>query len=122
MKTRGNRDPAAMRVQARVQDYALAITDASFVTVRDLRLFATTVYAGGEKHRVRDISNVRFDSLEFIHPSAGRRLLGDFEFSSPTTLRKKYPRDPANLSFYNCSLYGGEGHPLVNMGGRSLSM
>ena len=44
---RGAQDPNALHVQARVQEYAIAITDSSHVVVSGLRFFATTIYAAG---------------------------------------------------------------------------
>ena len=82
-----------MRVQARVQDYALAITDASFVTVRDLRLFATTVYAGGESN-AEDISNIRLDSLQLVHPSAGKRVVAWPEALTQLPLQWPWQAEP----------------------------
>ena len=64
----GSTDPNGIRVQARVQEYAIAMTDSSHVRVHGLRFFATTIYAAGENFGTRDLRNVRLDSLELVHP------------------------------------------------------
>ena len=105
-----------------MQEYAIALTHADFVTIRDLRFFATTVYAGSESND-EDISNVRLDSLELVHPSTGKRIVGEYESIAPTTLRKKKSNDaapPANLTMYNTSFFGSEGSPTLNLGGTGV--
>ena len=105
-----------------MQEYAIALTHAEHVTIRDLRFFATTVYAGGETN-AEDISNVRLDSLQLVHPSAGKRLLGEYEKLAPTTLRKKQSNEnspPANLTMFNTSFFGAEGSPTLNLGGTGV--
>ena len=59
--------------------------------MRGLRFFATTLYAAGEapSQADSDLHNVRFESLTLVHPSAGQRLLGEYEHSQPTTLRRR---------------------------------
>lgn len=83
-------DPNGMRVQARVLEYALAMTDASHVVISGMRFFGTTLYAAGEGFgATRDLHHVTFDSLELIHPSAMKRNLGNVNDVWPTTLLRR---------------------------------
>ena len=45
LKTRSNRHPCELRVQARVQEYAFRICNTQYLTLRDLTFFGTTVWA-----------------------------------------------------------------------------
>jgi hypothetical protein len=122
LKTRGDVDPAMLgEVSARVQEYAIAISGCSHIVVKGLRLFATTVYAGGEGNSANvDIHNIRLDSLQLIHPSAMKRLLGDHSNSWPTTLARKTGTGTANNTLFNCTFFGTEGHPLINSAGSGV--
>ncbi len=102
------------RMQARVQEYAIVITNSSGLAVRGLRFFATTLYARG----VRDVT---FDSLVLEHPSAQKRLLGDVSSSWPTTLvGDASATSDSRLAFFNCTLRGAEGAPVLNVSGNGL--
>ena len=115
LKTRGDVHPSAMRVTARVQTYALAVIGCTHLVIHGMRLFATTVYVGGEgSSSGQDVHNIRLDSLQLVHPSATKRILGEHRFSWPTTLARKRTADAANNTLYNCSFFGAEGHPLIN--------
>ena len=89
-----------------------------------LSFFATALYAAGEGTKAwQDLHDVTFDSLAFRFPSAQKRLLGDVERAWPVTLRRKATseaRGAANLTLYNCTFYGSEGHPQVNSGGSGV--
>ena len=64
---RDGRDPNSLRVQARVQTYAIAMTDVSHLVVRDLHFFATTIYTAGESGAT-EIGHVTYHSLRFQFP------------------------------------------------------
>ena len=120
LKTIGDVNPSSLGlVTARVQDYAIAITDCSYLIVSNMRFFASTVYAAGETNNA-DLHNVRLDSLRFVHPSATKRLLGDCKFSHPTTLARKRGNTASNNTLFNCSFFGAEGHPLINSAGSGM--
>jgi hypothetical protein len=112
------RDPNGLDVRARVQEYALAITDSSGLSVQGLHFFATTVYAAGEGLN-NDIRDITFDSLRFDFPSAQKRLLGDNDRSWPTTLLRKEKDDASGLVLFNCTFFGTDTHPLINLGSSS---
>ena len=124
LATLGDADPAAFTVTARVQEYAMAATDCSHLRFHKLGFFATALYAAGEGVGSGfDLHDVTFDSLAFRFPSAQKRLLGDVERGWPVTLRRKAgsaSRGPANLTLYNCTFFGSEGHPQVNSGGSGM--
>ena len=122
LKTRGDVSPDGLRVAARVQEYALAVTGCAHLEVRDLAFFATTVYVGGEgTSATQDVHNVRLDSLQLVHPSATKRALGDCRFSHPTTLARKKTADTSNNTVFNCTFFGAEGHPLINVAGSGIT-
>ena len=124
--TRGNADPndataVGGRVRCRVQEYAIAMMGVSHVVLRNMGFFATTAYAGGEGTSIpKDINNVKFDSLRFVHPSASKRVLGEARFSHPTTLARKKGADSSNNTLFNCSFFGAEAHPLINSAGSGM--
>ena len=125
LKTRGDADPngGAMQLAARVQEYALAATGVSHLSIRGLGFFASTLYVGGEGNAVEsDAHNVRFDSLRLVHPSAQKRLLGEPRFSWPTTLARKRGAEASNNTLFNCTFFGSESHPLINTAGSGMTM
>ena len=90
--------------------------------MQDLGFFATTVYAGGEANGASsDIHHIRLDSLQFTHPSATKRVLGDGKFSHPTTLARKRGAEAAGNVLFNCTFFGAEGHPLINSAGSGIT-
>ena len=119
----GDAHPSTLgEVRARVQEYAIAMTGVSHVTVKGLSFFATTVYAGGEKFDEDwDVHDVTYDSLVFTHPHASKRVLGEPRFSWPTTLARKRGDDGANNTLLNCSFFGAESHPLINVAGSGVT-
>ena len=58
LATAGASDDPTGRVRVRVQDYAIKIADASYLTIRNLRFFATTIFA-----RASDGAKVRMVSF-----------------------------------------------------------
>ena len=105
-------DLSGVRVQARAQEYAIAMRGCTHAEVRGLRMFATTVFAAGEKTCQNgcgptDIQNVQLASLVLVHPSAGKRILNDFGSRRRRYAARQPPNNPvANLTLWNCSFYG----------------
>ena len=121
LRTTADDHPAAHRVQARVREYALAITGCSYLSVHGLSFFALTLYAAAEDNRPEnDVHDLSFESLELIHPSAQKRMLGEPRYSWPTTLARKRQDSAANLTLFNCTFFGSEAFPAITLGGSGM--
>jgi hypothetical protein len=104
--------PAGAEVRGRVSDFALVVTNASFVQFANLSFFATTLSATG------DVGNLSFTSLEFNYSAVSRRSLGDIEPPSAFTVwrsreadAKREPR-PAKFVFEDVIVRYSDGMAL----------
>ena len=98
VRTRGDQHPCFLHVQARVQTYALRISNSTHLTLDHLHFFATTVWAGALSPgkdgdaTVGDVQGIVFQGLSFEYPHAQQvRTRTD---SSPTTLTLQTPFQP----------------------------
>ena len=72
--------PTTLTFRHKVQTYALNITNSKHLTIANLTFFGTTLHAAG------GIPFLRLESLQMLHPSCPRRMLGITHSASPTVL------------------------------------
>jgi hypothetical protein len=116
--TNGNISPAVsgLRVQARVQTYALRMIDVSWVTVSKLNFIGTTVWAGSMGH-ADSIYHITLRDLTFKYPSTMKRMLGDETHAWPTTLHCRDKSVYTDLNLINNSFTGSEADPIIQLSG-----
>ena len=106
--------PAATEeVRGRVADYALTLSNASFVVVANLSFHAATLSVAG------DVGNVTLSSVDFNYSSVSRRALGDT--APPVTLAlwrddTLRPRVPAAFVLDDVAVRFSDG-PALNLQG-----
>lgn len=115
----------AGRITARIQTYAIEITEAKKLTLSNIDFFATTIYAAGKRGPWDPVKGERtaapltehaWDNLIFKYPSTGKRMLGDVDYISPTTmLMYKSHKGPVNNAIRNSRFYYVEG-PTIEFG------
>lgn len=110
VKTRGDVNPATLRVQIRVQDYAIRICDTTNLRLEKIKFFMTTVWAASVGWN-DDVTGITYHSLRFEFGSAQKRMLGDVEYLHPTTLYQKNINAFTDNKLFNCTFYGGESDP-----------
>ncbi|GHP01897.1 hypothetical protein PPROV_000065400 [Pycnococcus provasolii] len=62
--TKNGANPNTMRVQARVQEYAIRSTKTKYLTLKNLQFFGTTVWFGAMNQNSDNVKGIRMDSLE----------------------------------------------------------
>ena len=82
-------------VRGRVSDFALVVTNASWIRIANLSFFGTTLSAAG------DVANLTLSSLEFNYSATSRRSLGKIAPPIGLTVWQTSPpvgsTDPANF-------------------------
>jgi len=99
LKTQDGQSPASHDVRHKIQTYAINITNAKNVKLKNMQFFGTTLNAH------TGIDGLSLESLEFRYPSSGKRMLGDWRGASPTVIADK----GSTFTVFNCSWYGAEG-------------
>lgn len=103
VRTRGDQHPCFLHVQARVQTYALRISNSTNLILDHLHFFATTVWAGalspgkGGDETMGDVQGIVFQGLSFEYPHA--QQVSTRTDSLPSTLTLQTPFHPPVVSF-----------------------
>eukprot|EP01063_Lacrimia_lanifica_P018996 TRINITY_DN259_c1_g1_i1.p1 TRINITY_DN259_c1_g1~~TRINITY_DN259_c1_g1_i1.p1 ORF type:complete len:1286 (+),score=248.43 TRINITY_DN259_c1_g1_i1:26-3883(+) len=115
----GDVDPGTVKMQARVQRYALAVSRSHYLTVRNMEFFATGLFAGpNEKFDdtwppsqdpVDQVAHCHFEALRFRYGGGAPRVLGAWDDS---LIPLVVSTDQDGTLVYDCEFYGIDGHPL----------
>jgi hypothetical protein len=119
LKTHGDVHPSTMRVQARQLEYAIRITDTTHLVLQKMKLFSCTVWAFATR-LVKRVQHVEFASLHFAFPAAMKRMLGNHVNSWPTTLFDRDTMGSTGNRIFNCTFFGGEADPLLQVNGAGI--
>merc|ERR1719160_2478406 len=87
------------------------IRDATHLTVRGLRFFATTIYATAQGSK-QLLQYCNFESLEFKFAGGMRRMLGELEHASPMVMWTGWNVSSGHNRIFNSTFFGIDGWPL----------
>ena len=86
-----------------------------------IKFFACTVWAFATK-TMKHVSHVEWNSLHFSFPASMKRMLGDHSHSWPTTLFEKDVTYWSGNKIANCTFFGGEADPLLQISGAGMQI
>jgi len=104
-------------LRGRIMDYGLTITDSTNITIANLTFFGANINVDGDNHEA--VSDIIFDSINFLFPSSSHRMLGDVSYPLVTKLESDRNRG-GPVSVLNCTFHGAEGPTLQILASNSL--
>lgn len=104
-----NGDANELEIRGKTQSYAFDVGKSSFIEIRGLNFFATTV-------RFKQSRNVTIEDCNFLYPSYSKRMLRDLSPTPATQLVVDKEFDPAENTVRNCVFEYMDG-PAMEMNG-----
>jgi len=77
LMTKGGEHPESAEIRGKVQSYSMRFESCSYVTVKDITFWGTTISGEG-------CTYFRIENCEFTYPSYARRILGDYSATDIT--------------------------------------
>ena len=109
-------------IRGKVKTYAMSITDAQHMVIRNFDFFGTTLETESKKE-TNHTSHIKLDSNHFKYPSYSKRMLGDSGRIQPTKLggefRSKDNFPKGSFHIFNNTFYGTDGWAVAFYGERS---
>ena len=96
-------NPGSRTIKAKTTDYAITFSGASYIELKNINFFATTI-------NVQNSTYLKITECNFYYPSVSRRMLGSTELGSPNVT--SFDSNSSNNIISKCLFENTEGEAL----------